>query len=100
MATVFTAYFGFNSPVGSADFNRDLLFDLLADSGLAGYTVVQADGCYEGLHEPSAVVTVICQDDEAKSIDKCLRETCLSYKHAAEQDSVWLTRRQEDLLVL
>lgn len=100
MATVFTAYFGYIGPINSIDFNRDLLSDLLTDSGIDGYTLVEADGFFNGAHEPSAVVTVICQDYNASDIDHRIREVCVSYKHAAEQDSVWLTRRQEDLLVV
>ena len=100
MATVFTAYFGYNGPNSSIDFNRNLLADLLADSGIDGYTVTPAEGFFDGAHEPSAVVTVICQDYYAGEVDARIRQVCHSYKHAAEQYSVWLTRRQEDLLVI
>lgn len=100
MATVFTAYFGYDGPVNSVAYNRDLLCDLLADSGIDGYTLVEADGFFDGAHEPSAVVTVICQDYHVSEVDRRIRDVCVSYKNAAEQHSVWLTRRQEDLLVL
>jgi len=100
MATVFTGYFGFHGPNTSVDFNRDLLADLLADSGIDGCTITPAQGYYDGEYEPSAVVTVICQDNQASAVDKAFRQVCSSYKHAAEQYSIWLTRRQEDLSVI
>jgi hypothetical protein len=100
MATVFTAYFGYKGPANTIAFNRDLLSDLLADSRIDGYTLVQADGYFNGAYEPSAVVTVICQNHQANEMHRHIHDVCTSYKHAAEQEAVWLTCRQEDLLVV
>lgn len=101
MAIVFTAYVGFNGPHALPSGNRATLFELLADSGLNGYTAYRADGSYGGSPEPSAVVVVIAHDeDEAVSQGIALFEVCHRYKELTGQQEVWVTRREEDLTVL
>jgi hypothetical protein len=101
MATVFTAFVGFNGPNASVNSNRALLFDLLADSDLVGYTVTEGDGFYDGQPEPSAVVTVIgSTEEETLAYGEALIQACRTYKELACQAEVWITRREEDLLIV
>lgn len=101
MAIVFTAYIGFNGPHALPSSNRVTLFELLADSGLDGYTAYRADGFYQGSAEPSAVVVVIARtEDEAVTQGTALLEVCHRYKELTGQQEVWVTRRTEELQVL
>jgi hypothetical protein len=101
MATVFTAYFGFKGPKLDILGARVLLFDLLADSGLNGYTASRADGYYQGEPEPSIIITVITRTDQEEINDgAALLEVCHRYKELAEQEEVWVTRRVEELQVV
>lgn len=101
MAIVFNAYVGLNGPHALPSGNRTTLFRLLGDSNLDGYTVCRADGFYQGIDEPSAVITVICQTEgEAVIYGSILRDVCKQYKELAGQEEVWITRRTEGLEVL
>ena len=101
MATVFTAYIGFKGPKLDILGARVLLFDLLADSGLNGYTASRADGYYQGEPEPSIIITVIARTEQEEINDgTALLEVCHRYKELAEQEEVWVTRRVEELQVL
>jgi hypothetical protein len=101
MATVFTAYIGFKGPNAHPDVNRVLLFDLLADSGLNGYTASRSDGYYQGEPEPSIIITVITRTEQEEINDgTALLEVCHRYKELADQEEVWVTRRVEELQVL
>lgn len=101
MATVFTAYIGFNGPNANPDANRVLLFNLLANSGLNGYTASRSDGYYQGEPEPSIIITVITRTEQEEGNDgEALLEVCLLYKELTEQEEVWVTRRVEELQVV
>lgn len=101
MAIVFTAYFGLNGPHALPSGNRTTLFELLTDSGLAGYTAYRADGFYDGSSEPTEVVVAIAQDaGEAVTQGTALLEVCHRYKELTGQQEVWITRREEELTVL
>lgn len=101
MAIVFTAYVGFNGPHDLPSGNRTTLFELLAGSGLDGYTTYRANGFYQGQEEPSAVIVVIAKDqDEAVTQGTALLEVCNRYKELTGQQEVWVTRREETLTVL
>jgi len=101
---VFTAYVGFNGPVPGpwvVEANRSLLVGLLDDSELTGYTLQLADGFYAGEQEPSATVTVICRTtEEAVAYGEALIGVCRLYKEIAGQAEVWITRREEELLIV
>ena len=107
MAIVFSAFVGFNGPDPGVNHepcikqNKVRLFELLESSDLAGYTVTQASGVYGGMPEPSAVITVIAQtQEEAIDCGAILAGVCRAYKEAAKQESVWITRHEQDLLIL
>jgi hypothetical protein len=100
MAFVFTAYFGFNGPNNDPDASRELLLNLLNDSDLTGFNLAFGTGSYGGITEPSAVVTVITTRPEADGQGESLRAVCLEYKHIAEQECVYITRREEDLMIV
>lgn len=100
MATVYTIYVGFNGPRG-VEYNRDLLFHVLAGCGLNGYTVIEGTGMYNGIPEPGASVILIApneRDDE--HIREHVAAVANEYKDLAQQEEVWVTRRQEDLLII
>ena len=100
MAIVFNAFIGFNGPDPHEE-NKIRLFEILESSDLAGYTVTRADGFYGGEAEPSAVITVIAQtEEEAVDCGIALVNVCRVYKEATKQESVWITRHEQDLLVV
>lgn len=104
MATVFTIYVGFNGSDQSPETqmtNRDTLFRILAASGMDGYTVYEGLGLWAGQTEPGAsVVMIATRDADAEYVAAHARIIAAKYKDQAEQEEVWLTRRQEDLLVI
>lgn len=100
MATVYTIYAGFNGPNGVQS-NRETLFRILAECGLNGYTVIEGTGMYNGVPEPGASVILIApneRDDE--HIREHVAAVANEYKDLALQEEVWVTRRQEDLLII
>ena len=100
MAIVYSMFIGFNGPLPWRS-NKATLFHYLNESGLNGFTVTEATGFYNGSEEPSAVVTVIVNEEEDYAkIEKILRNIARHYKLACQQDEVWITRRREDLYVI
>ena len=100
MATVYTIYAGFNGPNG-IDCNRDLLFRILSECGLNGYTIIEGVGMYNGVSEPGASVILIAQNErDDEHIREHVAAVANEYKDRAQQEEVWVTRRQEDLLII
>lgn len=100
MATVFTIYAGFNGPLGQ-ERNREILYKILSECGVNGYTVVEGFGMYNGEPEACAMVTLIAPRDSLRDdLAEHLAEVATRYKDQAQQEEVWITRRQEDLLIV
>lgn len=100
MATVFTIYAGFNGPLGEEE-NRIILLRILAECGIDGYTLTEGVGVYNGHPEPCAVVTLIApRDRDASDLAEHVAEVALDYRDQAKQEEVWVTRRQEELLIV
>jgi hypothetical protein len=104
MAVVFTIYVGFNGPDQSPETamtNRDTLFKILASGGMDGYTVYEGLGLWAGKQEPGATVVMIAQNEQdAVEVGLHACEIAREYKEQAQQEEVWLTRRDESLLVI
>lgn len=100
MATVFTIYAGFNGPLGE-DENKRILYQILGECGVNGYTVTEGLGMYNGEPEPCAIVTLIAPRDSLRdALAEHLAEVANRYKDRAQQEEVWVTRRQEELLIV
>lgn len=104
MATVFTIYVGFNGPDRSPETqmtNRDTLFRILAGSGMDGYTVYEGLGLWAGQTEPGASVVMIApKDTDAEYVEAHAKVIANNYKVQAQQEEVWVTRRQEGLMII
>jgi hypothetical protein len=110
MAVVFTAYVGFSGPGGAVDFqsgqnvtgiNRALLLQCLEESTLEGYTVTFSTGYYGGQREAGATVVVIDESSlTASGTQLALTDACNRYKELAHQEQVWITVRDESLIIL
>lgn len=100
MATVFTIYAGLNGPFGEEQ-NRVILMLILSECGIDGYTLSEGVGVYGGKSEPSAIVTLIApRDCDAADLAEHVVEVATAYKKEAKQEEVWVTRRQEELLIV
>ena len=100
MATVFTAYIGFNSPYNSEEENRQAFREILNSADLNGYTLIDNVGLFDGLEEQGCQLIVIAPDGEENSYRETLVELLEDYKREAYQYAVWLTSRREELTIL
>ena len=100
MTTVFTIYAGLNGPLGE-DENKQILLRILAECGIDGYTWTEGIGFYNGRPELSAIVTLIVANDaDVFDMANHVAEVAIGYKDEAQQEEVWVTRREEQLLIV
>lgn len=103
MAVVITLYAGFCTPGDDYPMrparNRATLLDLLHRRHPDGFTVLDGIGCWQGQEEPGASVIFIEEGGGAQLHARVL-ETARTYKRLAQQDEVWVTRRDETLAVV
>lgn len=104
MSFIFTVYVGFNGPdmlPETAMTNRDLLFQILAKSGMDGYTVYEGLGVWNGKQEPGASVVMIAQErTDALFVEAHAHAIAHEYKEKARQEEVWVTKREESLKII
>ena len=107
MATVFTMYAGLavNGAGGNHSIvinaNRAILFELLNRNHSEGFTLLEGLGCFECNEEPTAIVSFIAQTKEAAdALGERLAATAAQYKEQGDQQEVWITRREEELLIV
>ena len=104
MATVFTLYAGLNSSnvyPNAFDINRSILFGILGRNHSDGFTAFEGYGYFQGVSEPVVVVTIIANgDDEARAAHEAVSLTAKEYKEEANQIEVWITVREEGLIIV
>ena len=107
MATVFTMYAGLatNEAGGNLSVvinaNRAILLDLLNLNHSEGFTLFEGLGCFEYNEEPTAIVSFIAQTKEAAdALGERVAATAAKYKEEGDQQEVWITRREEELLIV
>jgi hypothetical protein len=107
MATVFTMYAGLavNGTGGNHSIvinaNRALLLDLLNRNHSEGFTLFKGLGCFECNEEPTVIVSFIAQTKEAADeLGERVAATAAKYKEEGDQQEVWITRREEELLIV
>lgn len=96
---LFTIHIGFSGHDGSSDCvhtNRAILLNCLSKSRLTGYSIVDTDGCYQGNPEPGAWVVIIAPKDDTVT-EQHVHNLARAYKIAAQQNAVWVTKREEVL---
>ena len=110
MALVFDLYVGFgSSPNEPRNFagisqvsenNKKVLRKILEESDLSGYTLLEGQGVYRGESEPCGIVRVIeTEPERAPQTQGALEAVARSYKQAARQEEVWLTRTVQLLTI-
>jgi len=107
MATIFTMYAGLaaNQARGSRstviNANRSILLEILNFHHSEGYTLIEGFGCFESQEEPTAIITFIAQTKEAADkLGEKIAVTATEYKELCSQQEVWITRREEELLII
>ena len=107
MATVFTMYAGLaadtthGNTLALARCNRATLLDCLNFNHSDGFTLFEGIGCFQGKEEPTVIVTFIAQTREAaEELGEQVAATAADYKKFALQQEVWITRREEELLIV
>ena len=107
MATIFTMYAGLaiNEPGGSHSIvinaNRSILLEILNRNHSEGYTLLGGIGCFECNEEPTVIANFIAQTKEAADeLGERVAATAAEYKELGAQQEVWITRREEELLIV
>ncbi len=102
-AFITTLYVGFDSDNGNnSATNRDILLEELDARFPDGYTVIDAIGRFGGVPENSAQIVLICREDtptERAEFATAAYGLAQAYKKRAGQKEVWVTHRQENLVV-
>jgi hypothetical protein len=104
LATVYTIYVGLasNGSTIAVPFNRTTLLDILNDRHSVGFTAIEGHGFYLGEQEPTMLI-LICHTDKDGPPDTFadyICETAKIIKEKLNQEAVWVTRKEEELVVI
>jgi hypothetical protein len=107
MATIFTMYAGLAiSKAGGShsiitNANRSILLEILNRNHSEGYTLLEGIGGFECYEEPTVIASFVAQTKEAADeLGERVAAIAAEYKEQGDQQEVWITRREEELLIV